>query len=119
LAAGRPLLYIGPREATPARIIERFQCGWQVDPGDTAALASLLHKLDSERHLIFEAGDRARAAFERYYDRPTGAARIVRILGLEPGLEPAEAAPLLPNPLRAAYPATARVSESRETASAS
>jgi glycosyltransferase involved in cell wall biosynthesis len=106
MAAGRPLLYIGPREATPARIIERFQCGWQVDPGDTAALANLLPKLDSERQLIFEAGERARQAFEQHYDRELGAGRIVRILGLAPGLEPA------------AYPA-ARVSESRETASAS
>jgi colanic acid biosynthesis glycosyl transferase WcaI len=83
MAAGRPLLYIGPREATPARMIERFNCGWQVSPGDTGALANLLEKLNSERHLIFEAGARAREAFESYYDRPIAAARIVKILGLE------------------------------------
>jgi colanic acid biosynthesis glycosyl transferase WcaI len=84
LAAGRPLLYIGPRDATPARMIERFQCGWQVNPGDTASLATLLERLSSERHVIFEAGARAREVFEQHYDRPTGAARIVKILGLEP-----------------------------------
>ena len=83
MAAGRPLLYIGPREATPARIIARFQCGWQVNPGDAAALASLLEKLNSERYLIFEAGARARQAFERHYDRLIAAARIVKIVGLE------------------------------------
>ena len=32
MAAGRPILYIGPRVATPARMIERFECGWQVNP---------------------------------------------------------------------------------------
>ena len=94
MAAGRPILYIGPREATPARIIDRFQCGWQVNPGDTAALASLLERLNSERHLIFEAGARARQAFEKYYDRPIATARIVKILGLDP----AAVGALVPDP---------------------
>lgn len=115
MAAGRPILYIGPREATPARIIERFHCGWQVDPGDTTALVSLLEKLNSERHLIVEAGVRARHAFERHYDRPMGAARIVKILGLEP----AEAAKTVRDPRKASYPEVAPVSDPQETATAS
>src|SRR5580700_345706 len=82
MAAGRPILYIGPREATPARMINGFQCGWQVSPGDRQGLAHLLETLDSERHLIFQAGARARDAFEKYYDRPIATARIVKILGL-------------------------------------
>lgn len=88
IAAGRPVLYIGPREATPARMIERYRCGWQVDPGDTAALASLLETLSSQPHLVHEAGARSRQAFEQYHDRPMSAARIVRILGLEPAEVP-------------------------------
>jgi colanic acid biosynthesis glycosyl transferase WcaI len=84
MAAGRPILYIGPREATPARMINRFQCGWQVNPGDTATLTNLLEKLVSQRHLLVEAGARARQAFEQHYDRPMSAARIVKILGLDP-----------------------------------
>lgn len=84
LAAGRPLLYIGPREATPSRMIQRFHCGWQIDPGDTVTLTSLLERLAVERHLISEAGKRARQAFEQHHDRSMGAARIVKILGLEP-----------------------------------
>jgi glycosyltransferase involved in cell wall biosynthesis len=114
MAAGRPVLYIGPREATPARIIERFQCGWQVNPGDSAALASLLERLNSERHLIFEAGARARQAFEKYYDRPIAAARIVKILGLESA---AVGAPV-PAARRVPYPAGAPVAERQETAAA-
>jgi colanic acid biosynthesis glycosyl transferase WcaI len=84
MAAGRPILYIGPREATPARIVERFHCGWRVNPGDAAGLLSLLETLSSERHLIYEAGARARRAFEQHYHRPMGVARIVSVLGLEP-----------------------------------
>ncbi len=65
-------------------MIERFHCGWQVNPGDTGALISLLDKLAEQRHLIFEAGTRARQAFERNYDRPIGAARILKFLDLIP-----------------------------------
>lgn len=85
MAAGRPLLYIGPRDATPARLIARFQCGWQVDPGDTLALTRLLEGLAGQRHLVIQAGQRARQAFEEHHDRSAGASRVVQILGLEPG----------------------------------
>jgi colanic acid biosynthesis glycosyl transferase WcaI len=84
MAAGRPILYIGPRVATPARMIERFECGWQVNPGDTGTLIGLLEKLCCQRQLISEAGGRGRQAFEQHYDRPLGVARIVKILGLIP-----------------------------------
>jgi glycosyltransferase involved in cell wall biosynthesis len=83
MAAGRPILYIGPREATPARIIERFGCGWQVNPGDQATLTKLLGRLAAERQLVYEAGGRARQAFEKHYDRAIGVARILKIVGLE------------------------------------
>ena len=101
MAAGRPLLYIGPREATPARMIQRFHCGWQIDPGDTVALISLLERLAVERHLILEAGERARQAFEQYYDRSMAAARIVKILG------PGASRPQAPFPIRERPPSPA------------
>jgi colanic acid biosynthesis glycosyl transferase WcaI len=81
MAAGRPLLYIGPKNATPARIIERFRCGWQVDPGDVGGLVSLLGHLASQREELKAAGRRARAAFEEHYNRPAGVARIWEVLG--------------------------------------
>ncbi len=111
LAAGRPLLYIGPREATPARIIERFQCGWQVEPGDAAGLADLLEKLSSQRDLILEAGVRARQAFEQNYDRRIGTANIVTILGLNP----ASSQERIPHPGATPYSAAP---EPRKTAAA-
>ncbi len=82
MAAGRPLLYIGPENATPARIIERFRCGWQVDPGDVDGLVSLLDRLEGRREELEAMGRRARAAFEEYYDRPAGVARITAVLGV-------------------------------------
>ncbi len=82
MAAGRPLLFIGPREATPARIIERYRCGWQIDCGDTEALLGLLHFLAGHPEVVQEAGARARRAFLENYDRPIGVARIAEIVGV-------------------------------------
>ena len=83
MAAGRPILYVGPRQATPARIIEEFHCGWQIEPGDVSGLTNLLETLDRRRDLIAEAGARARRAFEEHFDRPIAVARICKVLGIQ------------------------------------
>jgi len=80
MAAGRPLLYIGPRNATPARIIERHRCGWQVDPGDAPTLVALLRSLAENPHQIREAGARGRRAFDLHYHKAIGVSRILEIL---------------------------------------
>ncbi len=80
MAAGRPVLYIGPPEATPAINIRRFQCGWQIAPGDVEGLVSLLQLLAANPDLVRDAGHRAREAFEQHFDLPLGVARIMRIL---------------------------------------
>jgi glycosyltransferase involved in cell wall biosynthesis len=98
MAAGKGILFVGPRRATPDIIIRRFNCGWQVDPGDSRALITLLEKLSLEREAIDLCGSRARTAFEKYYDLPRGVDRIAAILGIggpvsaqmaEPEAEPA------------------------------
>jgi glycosyltransferase involved in cell wall biosynthesis len=76
MAAGRPLLYIGPKAGTPATYINQFQCGWRIEPGDADALISLLEKLADNRQSVREPGRRAREIFEQYFDRAIGVARI-------------------------------------------
>ena len=56
MAAGRPVLYVGPQGSTPARIIERHECGWRIEPGDTAGMVRLLKRLEQDRGLVREAG---------------------------------------------------------------
>jgi len=80
MAAGRPFIFIGPREATPARLIERFHCGWQIEPGDSFGLVALLELLSSNPKLIHDAGDRGRNAFLDSSDLPAGVARVVNVL---------------------------------------
>jgi colanic acid biosynthesis glycosyl transferase WcaI len=83
MAAGRPLLYIGSVRATPARIIERFNCGWFIEAGDSESLVELLRNLANQPDEIRTAGQRARRAFVENFDRRIGAATIAEILGAQ------------------------------------
>jgi colanic acid biosynthesis glycosyl transferase WcaI len=80
MAAGRPVLFIGPKEATPARILERYECGWQVEPGQVDEAVELLARLERRREEIARAGVRARRAFEANYDRRWGVRRLCELL---------------------------------------
>jgi glycosyltransferase involved in cell wall biosynthesis len=82
LAAARPVLFIGPPESTPARIIAEHNCGWQIANGDVEGLVRLLRHLATHRHEVSEAGARAYAAFQSHYTREIGVARIASLLGL-------------------------------------
>ncbi len=86
LAAGRPVLFIGPADATPARIIRRFHCGWHIACGDIEALTALLKRLAGDRVAVHAAGWQARQALVDHYDLPVGVARICELLGLNPPL---------------------------------
>jgi colanic acid biosynthesis glycosyl transferase WcaI len=82
MAAGRPMLYVGPECATPSLVLRRHQCGWRIEPGDVAGMVRLLKRLEQDRSVVREAGARARHAFEEYYDKRIGVAKILSILGL-------------------------------------
>jgi hypothetical protein len=81
MAAGKPLLFIGPAEATPGLIIGRSRCGWQITPGDVPALIALLEDLAVRREEAGQYGRRAREVFEQHYDLPDGVARVAAALG--------------------------------------
>ncbi len=84
LAAGRPVLFIGPAAATPARIVQRFGCGWQVECGDTETLVALLRTLAENRDLVHAAGVRARTALLQHFDLPLGVSRVCASIGAFP-----------------------------------
>ena len=84
MAAGRPLLFIGPNQATPGLLIQQFQCGWQIDPGDLPALIELMEWLWVNREVAWTHGQNARAAFDRHYDVSHGVSRVAAALRLEP-----------------------------------
>jgi colanic acid biosynthesis glycosyl transferase WcaI len=82
MAAGRPVLYIGPPDTTPAQNIVRYDCGWRIDPGDINGLVRLLKTLEIDRESVRDAGRRGREAFELHHDLPIGVQRITNILGV-------------------------------------
>lgn len=84
LAAARPLLFIGPGSAQPARVIRRHGCGWHFECGDVEGVTKLLEHLAENRHLVTEAGARARQALLDCYDLPQSIDRIGDILGAAP-----------------------------------
>jgi colanic acid biosynthesis glycosyl transferase WcaI len=86
MAAGRPILYIGPRTSTSADIIRRFHCGWQVDCGDGELVVDLLRKLEADRDLVIAAGIQGRRALVEHYDLPQGVGRICGIISGSSGL---------------------------------
>ena len=80
LAAGRPILFVGPRDATPARIIARFGCGWHVEVGDDAGLTSLLRYLIDHPDEVRRVGAVARRTLMEHFDLRHGVARLLTIL---------------------------------------
>jgi glycosyltransferase involved in cell wall biosynthesis len=82
MAAGRPILFIGPKNSTAARIIRTFGCGWHVDNGQTDDVACLLEFLSRNPELVRLAGERAHQAFLARFDRPIGLLRLCTILGV-------------------------------------
>src|SRR5205085_2662234 len=88
MAAGRPLLYIGPSHSTAAKSIDRYGCGWHTRPGDTGGLIDVLRRLVDNPVAVKSAGANGRRAFVSRHNLPQGVAHIIRILGV-----PAKATP--------------------------
>lgn len=68
LAAGRPVVVIGPEDCEAAQVVRAAQCGVVVRPGDGAGLVQALQSLRDDPALCVEFGMRARRAFEECYD---------------------------------------------------
>lgn len=79
-AAGRAVLFIGPRSSSPARWIEESGGGWVVEPADavmglSAILASADLKAEAQRR-----GVAAKDYSGRIFDRETNASEVARLL---------------------------------------
>ena len=100
MAAGRPILFVGPAAATPAQIIDAHACGWCVACGDSDALVRLLRHLVTHPEDVAAAGTNARRALETDYDLLLGTSRIIAVLTGQSAIP------------RRISPATERLSES-------
>ena len=90
MAAGRPVLMVGPRASDPGEVIEEERVGVVVDPaeepGDPAArLAAAILALRDDPGRRRALGERARRVFEEKYDRDIVCARWEALLRSELG----------------------------------
>lgn len=67
LAAGRPVLFVGPPEGEIARLLAREKCGAAFAPADGTALAATIARWQDDAATRLEMGRRARAAYERQF----------------------------------------------------
>jgi glycosyltransferase involved in cell wall biosynthesis len=67
LAAGRPVLFVGPPGGDIARLLQQDDCGATLNPGDPAGLAGTLARWQSDAGLMARLGSNARAAYERQF----------------------------------------------------
>jgi len=74
-AAGRPVIFVGDPEGEIARPVTGHDCGVVIPSGDGAALAAVIRKLRDSPGEVRAMGARARAAFEREWDKPVALAR--------------------------------------------
>lgn len=66
LAAGRPILVVGPAECDAARIVAESDCGAVANPDDPRAVAAAILDLRSDPHRLAAMGCRARETAKKY-----------------------------------------------------
>ncbi len=69
MAAGRPIIFIGPEHCEPADTIRHAGCGFTLPSGDAGALVQSLELLASDPSLARRMGERARTAFIAHYEQ--------------------------------------------------
>ena len=83
-ASGRPLLFIGAADGEIARLIDRYDCGWVIAPGQSARLAALLAELADHRGKLIRAGRNARRMVAENFTREMALAKWEQVLGEVP-----------------------------------
>jgi glycosyltransferase involved in cell wall biosynthesis len=80
MAAGRPILFIGPDECEAAVLIREWDCGFVVAPGDTQAAVEAIRTCYRDRALCERQGQAARMHFLQYAHRPKATDQFWQVL---------------------------------------
>lgn len=70
LAAGRPVLFVGPKDGEIARLIAKDDCGFAFAPKQAREIADALVQLRDTAPLRSRLGPCARACYERHFTAP-------------------------------------------------
>ena len=83
IAAGRPVIFIGPAGCEVARVIRERNCGYVFDGHDPAVLAVLIRDLASSPEQVRILGENARRATETSYGRSHALAAWRKVIEVE------------------------------------
>ena len=67
LAAGRPVLFVGPIDGEIAQLLAREDCGQAVAPGDGARLADIIIRWQTDRTRLQLLGQAARRSYGKHF----------------------------------------------------
>jgi glycosyltransferase involved in cell wall biosynthesis len=88
LAAGRPVIFVGPDRCEVSRIVRESGCGFVVAPGDVQAAAKALRELAGDADLRRQMGERAKKYYEQCLGRKRSVALILDMINRVGGLSP-------------------------------
>jgi glycosyltransferase involved in cell wall biosynthesis len=80
MAAGRPVVFIGPEQSEAAIVIREAGCGCVIKPGDVNGAVAALLNLYHHRQDVERQGDAARKYFERFNDRAIATELFLHVL---------------------------------------
>ena len=80
LAAGRPVLFVGPRDGDIARLLQREDCGASLAPGDATGLAGVITRWQADAALLTRLGRNAREVYVREFTYAATLARWNEVL---------------------------------------
>ncbi len=67
LAAGKPVLWVGPSESECGEILRENKCGFEIAPGDSVALTAAIRSILADRAAADSMGSRGKSAYEARY----------------------------------------------------
>jgi glycosyltransferase involved in cell wall biosynthesis len=80
LAAGRPVLYVGPDEGDIAEIVEEHRCGLRIRPGDADGLVAAVLSYGSDETRRHTDGERGRALYEERFTKEKGTRAMLAVI---------------------------------------
>jgi glycosyltransferase involved in cell wall biosynthesis len=80
LAAGRPVLAIGPENADLQQVVRQHNIGWCCPPGDATAIATAVSSAATDRANRLAMSDRARSLAVQSYDRKVVTGQFANLL---------------------------------------
>jgi colanic acid biosynthesis glycosyl transferase WcaI len=82
VAAGLPILYVGPSDSTHAATISRAKCGWSFEPGESARIVDLLRLLAQSPKELHRATKAVQAYRAEIGEFPPAAALALQLSGI-------------------------------------